>query len=110
MAKQIKIKKSFDKKHYQEIKKFVDWRLRHRSWCSNSDVVGHILMVIELMPDLIKREDYESAQAVKDSIIEFVNSFPGEKIDKDILLKIPSFTEEKEIHCHLSFINKETKL
>lgn len=58
------------------------------------------------MPDLIEREDFEAAQAVKDAVIEFVNSFSDDKIDKDILLKIPDYTGPKDIRCHLSFTQK----
>jgi hypothetical protein len=102
---------SFNKKYYKQIKFFVDDRLRHRPWCMNdTTIMDHILMIIGLIPGCLERQDFEAAQAVKDSIIEFINTFPGEKIDRSILLRIPPFKPHKPFSYHLSYINPKTKL
>lgn len=94
---------AFDKKYYREIKKFVKWRLTHRSCLSESTLEEHVLMVMQIMPGLIEREDFEALKAVKDAIIEFINSLPGEKVKKDVLLKIPPYVETEGYSYHLSF-------
>jgi hypothetical protein len=110
MTKKIKVSKRFDREYYKAIKRFTDHDLRHRPWCGDWDIIAHIQMVIGLMPDLIEQEDFEAAQAVKDSVIEFVNSFSDDKIDKNVLLKIPAYKGQKDIRCHISFVDPKTKL
>lgn len=99
-------RKSFDKKYYNDIKKHCEWTLRHRPWCSTADAIDNIKLHLKLLSDLIHDEDYEGSQAIKDAIVEFINEFSDEQLDKSVLLNIPEWKESDPIRCHLSLEDK----
>lgn len=84
------------KGYYEAIKNHTLHILSHKPWCNKDlDIIVHIKGIIGLIPEMIEREDYEGAQAVKDAIMDFVNSFSDEKITKEALLIIPELKKQK---------------
>lgn len=81
---------AFDKKYYKAIKEFVDTRIS-----APPAIYGPVSLEdwikswAQRIPDCLKDEDYEAAQAIKDSIRDFLNKHVDEPIPKDALLKIP---------------------
>ena len=100
---------AFDKKHYGEVKKFmefelnkVDFRLVEKYKDKPFDWAHTFLPLIS---DCVQRENYEGAKAISDAIREFLNKFlpDGEKITADMTLKLPKFktVKIKGIICYI---------
>lgn len=91
-------KTKFDKKHYNEIKRFMDWQLNHRPFQSTCTCpFKWAKSKVKLVSYCVSVEDYEGAKACKDAIKDFLNKFlpVTDKITDDDTLNLPEYIETK---------------
>ena len=100
---------AFDKKHYKEVKTYMDYSLNHidfrlvDKFKNKPFEWAHTFL--PLIASCLHGEDYEGAKAGSDSIREFLNKFlpEGEKITDKHTLKLPKFKaiKVKGIICYV---------
>lgn len=83
-----------DKRLYKECKKLSDHIVRNRPWCFTGDVVDWTSGFFPLIKEMAAKENYEAAQAMKDSITELYSELTGEKLPKDVQLKLDRVTHD----------------
>jgi len=87
---------AFNKKLYKGIKKFVK---------NNIEIHGHSPMgYFNMLSELIHRESFEEAQAIKECLMEWFNknNMDGIEITMETLMKIPDYKQGKPMAYHLS--------
>lgn len=102
---------AWNKKHYKEIKQFVEHQLNHvpfqiaeKPTEERPNPFDWAKTFLPLVSLSIHNEDYEAAKATSDAIREFLNKFmPNDPIPDDATLKLPDFVpfEIKGIVCLL---------
>ncbi len=95
----------FRKRHYNEIKKFMEQRLKYvPMFCEIKCPVEWAKTFLPLISDCVHREDYEAAKATADAIREFLNKFLSDenKIPETTQLNLPEYveTEIRGIICY----------
>lgn len=94
---------AFDRKYYNEVKKFTAHLLRHKSWCDKSTFEEHVKSFLPLISSCNEKEDFEGAKATADAIKEFLNEYlpDADKIPAAATLKLPKYEplEMKGIVC-----------
>lgn len=82
-----------EREYYKAIKAHVGHNLTHVPWCAQVDCpVEWAKTFLPLITDCAHEGDYVGAQATKDAIIEFLNSF-GTELPTDVLLTLPEYEE-----------------
>ncbi len=97
---------AFDRKHYNEIKTFMDAQLKNVPWCAKVESpIEWVQGFLPLVSDCLSINDYEGAKAISDAIRDFLNSFlsDNEKIGHDKQLKLPKVKtiDVKGIICYI---------
>lgn len=78
----------FDRAHYRNIKKFVDHQIRNIPvFATSVDAVEWVTGYADMIGGCIEREDFEAAQAIKDSIAELIREHNVE-LPNDWMIKV----------------------